>query len=120
MLFLNIFQCKTWEWFLLVRIELLAQPKRRPSREGTRQCLYLFSFLTTTRKVKLCLMEVVPGKKLRSWHHPFPFQWLPSSELALVSAGSRAERRWFPMVSTLLPGMLSAFGAWASASRSAC
>lgn len=65
-------------------------------------------------------MEVVPGKKLRSWHHPFLFQWLPSSELALVSVGSRAERRWFPIVSTLLPGMLSAFGAWSSASRSIC
>lgn len=53
-------------------------------------------------KVKLHLMEVVPGKEMRSWHHPFLFQWLPSSELALASVGFTAERRWFPTVSTLL------------------
>lgn len=68
-------------------------------------------------KVKLHLMEVMPGKEMRSWHHPFLFQWLPSSELVLASAGFRAERRWFPTVSTSL---LSAFGVWSSASRSIC
>lgn len=65
-------------------------------------------------------MEIVPGKELRSWQHPFLFQWLPSSDLAPVSVGFRAEKRWFPIILTLQPGMLSALGAWYSASRSIC
>lgn len=55
-------------------------------------------------------MEVVPGRELRSWQHPFLFRWLPSSDLALLSVGFRAEKRWFPIILTLQPGMFLLWG----------
>lgn len=107
---------ETWGRFPFMRIELLVQSKRRRGGEGIRCCLHLSSFWPPARKVKLCLMELAPGKEQRSWCYLLLCQWLPSSELALLFGGSRAGRRWLPNASALLPGLFSAFGAWSSAS----